>query len=548
MDGQPNSGEIPIVTQMGPYIKFLSLLAVLFYVYQVTFALPTNEDPYLTPNAVITNSKCAIATFVDMRSYDDIYNAISLATSLRNVHVSAYPIAVVYGYNNDNDVLLLKNAGWNIYDPETNYAIDHGDLPGIKDADPQHHMNYIMEYIMARFFVFSLDAFNIVVYLDNNAVVTANIDELCSVTHATIGGVTHTRPHDIGLMTLMPDKSLYKAIENLVLKGDLTEPREIFDVFYNDRECPYFDPLKTRTTNLDNAPCVRLPVRYNGDVIYEILDTWIDNEQDKPKVIHYSLPGMKPWSWWSNIIVPDFWVWISGYQDIIEKTRTQHDPAIIIWIGKTVVTFFVLYMLPGPKEALSKLLFGWVFWNHPVPHPSLIKLFAFHIVNLIAMMFSFYWTNDYTMHPFLNLFLAILTLTGLVDVFLFMHINERRNYYRVSYFVLMLTFFSLFFNTVLIPSDFVLRLLLIVVWIVIVHGIYFTFLLMRITYTRTKLKDDDDNRSLPQMRNQTLQAKPYTPGTSDTSNSWCSYLVPMWCKRWWRNRRQQATRPPAITP
>jgi hypothetical protein len=486
--------------------RFICFLIVLLFVSLVS-CVPSVIESIEVKAEVIDSTKCAVATFVDLRRRDDVFGATSLARSLVNSGTTMNMIAITYGTHDKITVKILENEGWKVINAidiltSQNYEIN-GDISGREAVV----MQSIGEATMSRFFVYMLTDYNIVVYLENDVIVTQNIDELCRCSHAKLGGVSHTRRHRIGAMTLTPSKETFTTITNAIWEGKVSDPYDLFEYFYELQECPYFDPLIEKDLAIPSQQCLRLPVRYNGDVVYQILSGWVDNQIDQPKILHYSVAGMKPWSWWSSILLPQYWVWSTGYMQALRDTQLVLGPTTLVWILETFLAIFVFYLLPSLKRFLSTTIFGFLYGRFFLSPAR--RLIVFHIFNFFFIVYSFYWSDIYVTHPFMNVFLFVITLSGFMDFILFAHLNSSTGAWtRLFYIVGSLTFFSLFLDPRILPSDFLFRFIAVILWFVFIHAIWFTYLLLSINRFSHGSKT---------MR-QTAMLNPQTPTSSSSSS------------------------------
>ncbi len=442
---------------------------------------------------VVDSTRCAVATFINMRHRNDVFGATSLARSLVNSKTTMDMIAITYGYHDDVVIKILENAGWRIIDAISILNAQHYSTNNPMSETEAAVIQSMGEETMSRFYVYMLTEYNVIVYLENDVIVSQNIDELCRCGHAKLGGVSHTRRHSIGAMTLTPSKETFTTITTAIWNGKVSDPYDLFEYFYELQECPYFDPLIEKNLALPSQQCLRLPVRYNGDVVYQILSGWVDNQIDQPKILHYSVAGMKPWSWWSSILLPQYWVWSTSYIQALKEAQLVLAPTTFIWILETFLVMLMFYFLPSMKRLLSTMIFGFLYGKYFVSPPR--KLFVFHVFNFFFIIYSFYWSDIYVTHPIMNVFLFVFTLSGFMDYLLFSHLEPSTGFWtRISYIICSFVYFCMFLDPRILPNDFLFRFIAVILWFVFVHAIWFTYLLLSI-------------RNLPRkipMRQQTL--------------------------------------------
>jgi hypothetical protein len=424
------------------------------------------------------NTRCAFATFVNTEDQDSVYSAVSLGKSIVNTEGVASRIAVLYGPYSLFTNRILQLAGWTIVDSTTHYVLERDpDDPSITAISTG---NRGREALMAKFFVFTLTDYDVVVYLDNNVIVASNIDELCSCSFAKMGSVTQSRNHDIGVMTFIPSKEMFATLATAISAGFVNEPYDIFDYLYKSNACPYYDPLSEDPKNGPSTECIRLPARYNGDVAYHLLEGFVDShlEIDKPKVLYYSLNGIKPWCWWNSILLPQYWIWSSGYMKAIDDARISFNFTTLEWIGRFSITLVAFYILPISRITNVARLFSNLYVNERHATVPFSKLLLFHLCNALFIFFGNLWSNVYVSHPVMNMVLYVFTMEGMYNALLFSHITNpvKRIRTRVAYLVGTYVFLVLFLNTSIMPLDFLFRGLLINSYFIFVHAISFSYL------------------------------------------------------------------------
>lgn len=480
------------------------LLLILIINSYIIFAESNNGlELFVNPEDEIDFSSCAIATFVNILDDTDVLGAVSLGRSLKYVKTQISMHVITYQSSKFNYRSgFLKNNGWNIFD-----SADILDKESTKNnyAD----LDTPTKEKLSKFAAYMLLDYDMVIYLENDVIVSENIDELCRCKHAKLGGVPYVKKHNVGAMTLVPSEETFKTIINSHEDSNIAVPYDFFEYFYKLQECPYYDPLLEKYESVPSHECIRLPVRYNGDVVYQMLSGWIDNQLDRPKILHYSLSLMKPWSWWSSIFLPQYWLWSSSYLDALRDSEVMLGSSMVLWCIATFSVLLIFYCFSYTKRFLSITTFGFLYAN---PTRLLhMRLFIFHTLNLFFLLFSIQYSNIYLTHPFLNIVLFSLTLTGLSDIILFNHMPQSYGVYRkFLYLICSVIFFSLFLNTWLISVDFLSRIIAISFWFITVHAIIFTSCFLSINNHRRALlnriphsvdgshitSDDDDKNPL----------------------------------------------------
>lgn len=440
--------------------------------------------------------RCAFSTFIYTEDQDDVYGAVALGRSLLNTEANAERVAVIYGPHNPLANKILELSGWTIIDATTHYVFEHSiDDPSITTILSG---NKGREALMAKFFVFTLTDYDVVVYLDNNVIVAANIDELCRCAHAQLGSVSLSRNHDIGVMTLVPSKEMFASLATAIHDGVINEPYDIFRYFYENNECPYYDPLLEDPDAMASERCIRLPARYNGDIAYHLLDGFIDNQLDKPKVLYYSLNGVQPWCWWNSILLPQYWIWSSSYMKTIDDARVSFDFSTLDWLIRLGISVVVFDIIPIVRATDPARLFGRFYINERHATTPFSKLLLFQFFNVLAVFFGCFWSDVYVSHPIMNIVLYVVTMDGIYNILLFSHTvdTSRRLRIRVCYYVGTFVFLTTFLSPFILPADFLLRLILINDYFFFVHAICFTFLFL--ANNRSNYSKHTDRKEQPQ--------------------------------------------------
>lgn len=418
----------------------------------------------------IDNSGCvnsAVATFINLQDENDVLGAMSLARSLKFVNTKMKMIAIVYGDSRYYwKISYLKEEGWTIFDAPRVF-FDEERLQAFETLDKD------VKESISHFFVYLLVQYDMIVYLEKDIIVTENIDELCRCNRVNLGGTSYINKHNNGAMTLIPSIETFQTLSDAAKDRTIDSPYDVFEYLYQLQECPYFDPLLGNFENVPSEQCVRLPIRYNGDITYQMLSGWIDNRIDQPKILHYSISGMNPWSWWCSILLPQYWMWSFNYLEVLENVHIMFVFTKLVWFLEAVFILVVFYFFPSLKKFISKFFFGFLYKG--TVGSLLSKLIIFHAINLLAVVLAFQYSNIYLTHPFMNIVLFAITITGFMDVILFNHIpHPYALYTKIFYIFNIIIFFSSFLNTWMIPTGFITRVVLVLLWFIFWHAITFT--------------------------------------------------------------------------
>lgn len=475
-------------------MKRILLLFLIVSLCVIIVESNTNVELFVDQTDEIDVSSCTIATFVNILDDTEVFGAISLARSLKHVKTKMDMHVIVYQSERSHvKSNFLKENGWKVFD--TSNFLDKRD-----STHEYEHFDFPTKEKLSQFAVYMLVDYDIVIYLENDVVVSDNIDELCRCKHAKLGGVPYVKKHNVGAMTLVPSKETFKTITETHDTRHLNVPYDFFEYFYKMQDCPFYDPLLEKHKTLAPRDCIRLPARYNGDIVYQILYGWIDNQIDPAKILHYSMSLMKPWSWWSSILLPQYWIWSSNYLDALRDAEVMLGSSVILWYLATFFVLLVFYFFPFTKKLLSNSILGFLYQN-PTRY-SLLKLNIFHLINYFFIIFAAQYSDIYLTHPIMNILLFTLTLGGLSDILLFNHLPPSNKLYaKTIYVVSSFVFFSLFLNSWLISIDFLTRINIIALWFVWNHVIFFTYLFLSIRRHQYSLSS-----RLPQLNNESSQS------------------------------------------
>lgn len=405
-------------------------------------------------------SKCSMTTFVYLESDEQVYGAISLGQSLLFTKTSADMNLLYYSFHPSPDynaLKLLRRYGWNTIRVEV-------------EMDPKRNDTGYIKAQLAQFHPWLMTDYRMVVYLESDFVVVDNIDELCEV-NAELGGVSDRYSHvkqTIGLMTIFPNRNAYNLVRDKVEQGIIQYPKEVLDTIYQIQHCPFLDPLQD---TVQITKCVRYPSRYDGTIIYHLLEGWIDHNADKPKVMHYNIGDMKPWSWYSLVLLPEFWEWASSYIEVLRSSSFLITVNIIWWLILSVATILVhflrdIILVPFKSERFKKI-FQLV--------PSFPPLLTFHMLNFFCLWFSFFISNIRLVHPSMDLLLCVLVHTVSLEYTLFRFYPQDGIKKALIYFGSNLLFFTVLMQFTFMFS-FLSRVALTTSWVVGWNAIYFTTL------------------------------------------------------------------------
>ena len=444
--------------------------------------------------------RCSLVSFVYMNNKDNVYAAMALGKSFKQTHSVMDMNLIVYGQPDYRTIKMFNKIGWNtIITSSSNLEV----VSKYQHSNESIPSTIIHEAIMAQFFPFTMTSYDVVVYTDPSIVVVGNIDELCRCYKSHIGsaiqfysGSSNTEHYPIGLMTLRPSLDIYRNIDEAVQENKIVYPRDVFKLFYGLQECPYFDPLQQ--VIIPSHDCVRLPIRYGGDIIYHTLSSRIEQEIDPPKVLHYSIADIQPFKWWALIVLPEYWHWISSYITALDNVYSWFDPGIIYLFVNLIIMSVPTLLSTIYRKRISDAIYNAIYSKNLVVHccrcdsslleksyleQSLIssRLIIFHILNFFSILLAFKLSDIYITHPYFDMLLFVISLASIMDYLLFMHVpkNNNRNLFRIYLAVSLIFFGSIMTFEWLLPH-FLIRIVILILWFIGMHAIWFTRLLLSI--------------------------------------------------------------------
>lgn len=513
-----------------------------------------NNNNNLTINEL--SIKCSLASFVYLDNINEVYGAISLAKSFHQTHSIMDMNLIVHPPNFGSIstpyhklIAMLKKAGWNVIITSPIPTITENTPPlfplsssissnngkkeeKIQEKEKKEKTNkdqVIFNSIMAQFLPFTMEEYDIIVYVDPNMIVANNIDELCRCYKTRLGSVIQlysgkvdfeTVQHRIGVLTLKPSKDVYYNIETAVQNNEVVFPRDVFKLFYDLQQCPYYDPLQQ--IGIPAHECVRLPMRYLVDIIYQSISIWFEQEEDPPKIFYYSIANFQPFSWWSLLILPEYWRWVSSYLMVLENV------SILIY-GKNIfyliISLIIIYIplstavSTSSRRYLSNLIYTYVYDvklrnfksffcfkkkkssfnnknnnNHEDEDEEqkndnlmISRLIIFHVLNFICVVLALQLSDVITIHPYFDMTIFVYTLTSLMYLLLFIHLPAKiKAVTTLKYCMSSLMFYAILMTFNHVFADFVSRIIILIFYFIITHGIWFTYLITKIPLVSSK--------------------------------------------------------------
>ena len=240
---------------------------------------------------------------------------------------------------------------------------------------------------IAKLQLWTLTDYRRIVYIDADAIVVDNIDELfhCGAFCAVF---RHSDYFNTGIIVLRPSLDIYRDMFSKL--GTLPTYDNYDQGFLNS----YYKSLLNASIFEPSNPTsqediMRLPAVYNGDVgIYYALNSkWFI----AIKVIHYTLGPVKPWIWWSYLLFDLNWKWTQlrdqlMYYEDVDPGITSSPVNMVPFIGLVcmLISLFLFqpyYQLLFNQNRILDFLTRWapvdsVFANL---FPTAILLFSVYI-------------------------------------------------------------------------------------------------------------------------------------------------------------------------
>ncbi|XP_058094528.1 inositol phosphorylceramide glucuronosyltransferase 1-like [Magnolia sinica] len=161
--------------------------------------------------------------------------------------------------------------------------------------------------------IFNMTNYKKVVYLDADTIVLKSIEDLFKC-RKFCANLKHSERLNSGVMVVEPSESIFNDMMSKVntlhsyTGGDQGFLNSYYVEFPNAH---VFDPnLSSDVLNSRPVPEMeRLSTLYNADVgLYMLANKWMVDEE-KLRVIHYTLGPLKPWDWWTAWLLKPVDLW-----------------------------------------------------------------------------------------------------------------------------------------------------------------------------------------------------------------------------------------------
>ncbi|KAJ9682465.1 hypothetical protein PVL29_018395 [Vitis rotundifolia] len=187
--------------------------------------------------------------------------------------------------------------------------------------------------------IFNMTNYRKVVYLDADTIVVKSIEDLfkCGKFCANL---KHSERLNSGVMVVEPSETVFNDMMSKVktLPSYTGGDQGFLNSYYTGFASAHvFDPdLSPEERNARPVPEMeRLSTLYNADVgLYMLANKWMVDEE-KLRVIHYTLGPLKPWDWWTSWLLKPVDVWQNVREQLVgslpgtEGGRNPNDTILV---------------------------------------------------------------------------------------------------------------------------------------------------------------------------------------------------------------------------
>lgn len=191
--------------------------------------------------------------------------------------------------------------------------------------------------VYSKLALFNLTDYETVVFLDSDALVVRNIDELFHCP-GFCAALRHSERFNTGVFTVRPNATVFNNMLDLIgtLPSYTGGDQGFFAEYYPD----FADSLlfKGAQEYPNGTQYMRLPTGYNADLgLYVVNNGKWSIPEEQLAVVHYTLGGFKPWDWWTTWVVDEAWRWQSFRDelpaDALGVTRGETRAQIVLrWL------------------------------------------------------------------------------------------------------------------------------------------------------------------------------------------------------------------------
>ena len=221
---------------------------------------------------------------------------------------------------------ILENDGWTIKQAET-------------IGCPYTNCSKQVSRTFPKYLIWTLTEYRRVVFLDSDALVYANIDEVfhCGKFCASyqISDLFNT-----GVLVVKPDLDEYR---NLTSNTGMypsydTEDQGFLNYYYQN--LIYAPMFNTSNPHYHEEP-MRLPAIYNADVGQYYAHTFWYYPLEPFKILHHTLGPIKPWKWWAYPIFDLNWHWV----ELRDNLRPSNDSPMGLFFAAAINYIFLMLQM-----------------------------------------------------------------------------------------------------------------------------------------------------------------------------------------------------------
>ena len=231
---------------------------------------------------------------------------------------------------------ILENDGWTIKQVES-IGCPYTNCP------KQFSMT------LTKYLIWTLTEYRRVVFLDSDALVYANIDELfhCGKFCASyrISDFFNT-----GVLVVKPDLYEYR---NLISKIGMYQYHDNADqgfLNYYYRHLIYAPMFNASDHRYQEEP-MRLPAVYNADIGQYYAYTFLLFPPEPYKILHHTLGPIKPWKWWAYPIFDQNWHWV----ELRDNLHPSNDSPMGLFFAAAINYIFLMLQMLLKYCNVSKL-------------------------------------------------------------------------------------------------------------------------------------------------------------------------------------------------
>ena len=222
---------------------------------------------------------------------------------------------------------ILENDGWMIKQAET-------------IGCPYTNCSKQSNQIFPKYLIWTLTEYRRVVFLDSDALVYANIDEVfhCGKFCASYQISDH---FNTGVLVVKPDFHEYRNLTSKIGMYPSYDTADQGFLNYYYQHLIYAPMFNTSNPHYQEEP-MRLPAIYNADVGQYYAYTFWYYPLEPFKILHHTLGPIKPWKWWAYPIFDLNWHWV----ELRDNLHPSNDSPMGLFFAAAInYVFLMLQML-----------------------------------------------------------------------------------------------------------------------------------------------------------------------------------------------------------